>query len=617
MTFATSLRSRLPEIAGIDLRTLALFRVSLASVLLWTLLQRFGDIGAFYTDAGTLPRSWLIDVDGPWRVSVHLANGGAWFAAVLLLVHALAVAALLVGYRTRLAAFVSWALLVSLHNRNPLVLLGGDYLMVCLLFWGLFLPLNARWSVDAALATNPAPSRNLHVSWASFGLIVQVLSVYFFSAIFKNAPEWWPQGTAVYYALHIDYFAAPAGVWLRETLPGLLKPLSYYVYFLELLGPLIAFSPLLTRPLRFIVMLGFMAMHTGFIVLLNIGHFPFVSLASLTVLLGGWFWDWAAVRFDHGRRLRIYYDIDCGFCLKSCLLFRHFLVLPRTEIEPAQNHARARALMEAHYSWVVIDADDVAHTKWHAFVALLRHSLLFRWVAPLASLRLWERPGAAIYDWVARNRDAFGRVTAALLPDRHVSFEVSKGLQRLAGGFVFLVLAWNLATIRTIPFQVFEFVSPPLFLLRLDQGWDMFSPYPSRDDGWWVIPGKLEDGREIDLLHPEREHVSYDKPRYVSQEHGNVRWQTYRLRLFDHQFRHHRLFYARYLCRQWNAEARVGQRLLKLNLVYMLETTQPAGAASPVEQRILWRHECVSPASNSPAKLDSDLGEDAAVDEDR
>lgn len=57
--------------------------------------------------------------------------------------------ALLVGWRTRLAALGCWLLLSSLQVRQPLIYIGGDSILRLLLFWGLFLPLSARLSLNA------------------------------------------------------------------------------------------------------------------------------------------------------------------------------------------------------------------------------------------------------------------------------------------------------------------------------------------------------------------------------------------------------------------------------------------------------------------------------------
>lgn len=582
------------DVFSVDLRSLALFRALLGAVLFVTLLLRFADLSTFYADSGVMPRAWLLMSESPLRWSLHFANGSALFQGLMLAVQCVAALALLFGYRTRLAVVVSWLLLASLNSRNPLVLIGGDYLMVALLFWAMFLPIGARWSVDAALSTAPPPAEHRHLSWAGAALLTQVLAVYFFSAILKSDPVWWPDGTAVYYALSLDRFATPLGQWLREALPWTLQPLTYYVYFLELVGPLLALSPWLQKPLRFAVLCLLVLMHLGFLVFLEVGLFPFVSLTSLIVLLGGWFWDWADRRFDHGRWLKIYYDRDCGFCRKSCVLFVHFLVLRRTEVLPAQDSQRASALMLAQDSWVVIDAEDVAHTKWDAWVALLRHSLLFGWAWRLAAWRGWQRPGNAVYDWVGRHRDAFGLVTAALLPERAVRFEAPRWTQVAAAVALASILLWNLASIRVMPDAAFRVLSSILYVARLDQFWDMFAPFPGRDDGWYVVPGRLVNGTEVDVRHPERGAVTYAKPEYVTDEIKNFRWQAYEIRLYDPRFRHHRLAYARYLCRQWNRDVTGDQRLESLRIVYLLERTPPPGQQPAIEQIVLWRHNCLA-----------------------
>ena len=96
-----------------------------------------------------------------------------------------------VGWHTRIATAVSWALLVSLHARNPwLASMGGDALLRLFLFWGMFLPLGARLSLDArrepALARAPAQ----YVSAATVALLGQVCLVYFATGAQKSGELW-------------------------------------------------------------------------------------------------------------------------------------------------------------------------------------------------------------------------------------------------------------------------------------------------------------------------------------------------------------------------------------------------------------------------------------------
>jgi predicted DCC family thiol-disulfide oxidoreductase YuxK len=586
----------LRDVFATDLRTLALFRVALGGVLLGTLLQRFGDVAAFLSDDGVLPRDAVAGAANAWGWSLHFVDGSATAQALLLGLHCVCALALIFGSRTRLAALLCWVLLASLDARNPLILSGADQLLVCLLFWSLFLPLGARYSVDAALATTAPPADHRHVSVAGAALLVQVLSVYFFSALLKSDAAWWPDGTAVGLALELDRFTTPAGHWLRDNASWAMRPLTFYVYFVELLGPVLALSPWGTQRLRHVVLLLLAAMHVGFIVFLSVGPFPFVSLASLTVLVGSRFWQARAQAIEKKGRLppKIFYDRDCAFCLKTCRLMREFLVLPDAEIAPAQDRVRTEKLMQANFSWVVIDAGDVAHLKWSAFVALLRASPVFAWLGGLFSARWLVPAGDAAYDFVGRHRNRFGRAFAALSPGRAVRFMPGRASQAAAGLALALVLLWNLASVGALPIAVAQALSPTLYRLRLDQMWSMFAPYPSLDDGWFVIPGELEDGSAVDVRKPG-EPLSYAKPASVLADIRNARWQSYEARLYLKHYRDFRVHYARYLCRDWNRSAPAGRRLESLDIVYLLERTRRDGSTEPPEQVVLWRHECRAP----------------------
>src|SRR6476469_7410511 len=206
-------RSKLEELFGLDLRSLAVFRIGIALLLLTDLFIRSGDLVAHYTDAGVLPRSLLTEElwkPGYW--SIHAISGQPLVQALIFLLAGGMALALLVGYQTRLAAIASWVLIVSLHNRNPALLFAADDVLRALLFWCMFLPLGAYYSIERALNTSTKPLPKRILSGATLALTLQICFVYWFSAAFKTtSPIWWPQGDAVYYALSFDQYATHFG----------------------------------------------------------------------------------------------------------------------------------------------------------------------------------------------------------------------------------------------------------------------------------------------------------------------------------------------------------------------------------------------------------------------
>src|SRR5918998_185013 len=205
-------RAKLVEVFGADLRSLAAFRMVLAALVLADLASRAPDLYAHYTDRGVLPRSILLqEALNRWQVSLNLMSGELYVQALLFGVAALAALALLVGYRTRLMTVIVWVLLLSIQARNPLILNSGDTLLRMLLFWGMFLPLGAHWSVDRALKAAPSRLSMHFLSLATVGLFMQIAFVYWFTAILKSGPAWRVDGTALYYALSIEEWVTPIG----------------------------------------------------------------------------------------------------------------------------------------------------------------------------------------------------------------------------------------------------------------------------------------------------------------------------------------------------------------------------------------------------------------------
>ena len=599
------------KIFGIDLRTLALFRVATAVMLIADLVMRARDLTAHYSDFGILPRTALIGEFGIWLPSFHLMSGSAKVQAILFLAAGIIALALLIGYRTRWATVLSWVFLLSLQARNPAVSQGADLLLRLLLFWAMFLPLGARYSVDAALDRRVADEPNAYFSIATLALQIQVISVYFFTALLKTSDAWIPDGTAVYYALHLDYLATPFAVWLRQF-PVLLQGLTYFVWCLEIVTPALMFSPVFHIPLRLAGMALLIAMHIGFFLCMEIGIFPFVSIASLLVFTPGWVWDRLEERIRRSERrgLAMYYDRPCEFCRKVCLLLRTFLILPDTPIKPAQDDAEIYTEMQAHDSWVVVDRDGSRHVRWDAIALVFRRSPLFRPLGMVFGTRAMRKAGDRIYETVARNRGRLAEWSAVALPYRDQSIHPSLAANAVIGVLLVLVVAINIRTLPNVRYRLPDALEGIKGTLRLSQKWEMFAPAPSRADGWYVVRGETASGGVVEVLHDRAGEPDWTRPKYLSREYPTYRWRKYLIALKNDNFAKYRPYYARYLCRTWNRGHPRADQLVELSIYFNYEVVPREYLPRQTTRKLLYVHQCNAPQARD-ATPDLDAGTDA------
>lgn len=278
---------------AIDLRTLAFFRVALAGMLIWDLFDRARTLRMLYTDDGVLSRDALLSLYGQsmqWT-TLHFVTGQSVLAQGLMFGLAGVIAiALMVGYRTWWATFLSWVLLVSLDRRLPHAAgIGSDYIMRLMLFWSLFLPLGARWSLDQ-LRDRTQPVANPLRNFATAAILLQVCYVYWFTAIWKLYPDWL-EGTAVGHAMRLDAYARPLGQFLGEQ-ESITVLLTYAALATEAFIPLIALSPFANSLCRWLAIIAMFGLHLGIAASMYIGLFPYVSMVSWLLFMPTSFWDW-------------------------------------------------------------------------------------------------------------------------------------------------------------------------------------------------------------------------------------------------------------------------------------------------------------------------------------
>ena len=276
---------------AVDLRSLALYRISLALILIYDLVvQKLPHVRMLYTEQGVMPSVGLDRIFGSsfkWTTLHYWSDDFVVSQQLMLLVALLAAVALLVGYRTWIALFLSWLLFVSLNRRLPLSGSGADTTLRILMFWSLWLPLGHRFSIDSVRRQTSVSSS--HVSVATAGFILQLCYIYWFTAIYKLQPDWL-NGSAIGHSLRLDFIVTPFGRWL-EQFDNFTVLLTYMTLLGEAFLPMLLFTPVLTVPARLLVIFAMFSFHIGIALCMNLGFYPAAMLAGWLVLLPTEAWD--------------------------------------------------------------------------------------------------------------------------------------------------------------------------------------------------------------------------------------------------------------------------------------------------------------------------------------
>ncbi len=285
------IKYKIREIFELDLRSLALFRILLGLIILIDLFSRSFNLKAHYSDSGILPRAFLLDkISTTWDISINLISGRVEVQAIIFIISAISALLLILGFKTRTMIVICWFFQMSLEARNPMIINGADRLLRLLLFWSMFLPLNAYFSIDKyKIGIDNNPKINVS-SLATFALIFQILYLYSFSAVLKHNPIWYVDGTALYYAFSLKQITYPLADYLLNF-PQLLKSMTFYSIGLEVFGPLLVLIPFYNKYFRNLAIFLFVTFHLGINLCLDIGLFSPISICAWLALIPSNNWN--------------------------------------------------------------------------------------------------------------------------------------------------------------------------------------------------------------------------------------------------------------------------------------------------------------------------------------
>ena len=588
------------EILGIDYRSLALLRVVLAIIVIIDLCMRATDLTAHYTDSGVLSRfDYVNAISNKFFISFHLANGTETFQIILFGMHFILGCLLFLGYRTRIVTILIFAFTVSLHARNPLILNGGDDILRLLLFWSIFLPIGANWSVDSAMNTLKRPTDNYHFSVASVGLILQVLIVYWFTFLFKNHPVWMNDYSAVHYILNAEIFVSSLGLILA-TKQSILPFLTASSLWLELIGPFLVFIPWFNKYWKLIILSTFCLMHLGFAIFMSLGLFPYISIMSWIIFIPAIFWNKLSVFGNRllGETIVIYCGKNTSVTYKIALLCRSFLSFRKLQIKEVTSNKAAELGVKENRQIFVLEDEKKLYYGFDATKILVKKSPLVTILGFWLPKGIREALFSEIYEFIGYTKYLLVLLVSKL-GFHEYKFSISKLGAILSGIAIIYIIFWNMGTLKVRYESMSLFATAPSVVympghsLHLYQIWNLFAPYPIMDDGWYVIDGELMNGEKVDVYNESIGEVNWDKPDVVSSTYENNRWRKYLTSIRRKPNSSQMQNYAKYLCRNWNQSHSIDDRLNRFEIYFMLELSKPPGeSVNEIIKTPIWSHWC-------------------------
>jgi len=418
----------------------------------------------------------------------------------------------IVGYKTRFFTFCLLLLHISFNFRNYLILDGGDCVLINLLIWSLFLPINRRLSIDSFL--NEKESREeCSSSLISFIFIMQIVFIYFTSAILKVGH--WETGEALYYALSLEAYNRPFTGELLNY-PNLLKFSSFYVFYLEKYLWLFLFIPFYQKFFRYLTVCLFMSFHCGIIIFMDIGLFPFIGILAWVPLLPGSFWS-----FFKLKKRKIF---------KVSLEGKHGLQEKVKEFNQKVFGSAVSIEKNAELSISIKKfTDQFCLDYGEKILTNLKVSNLYKFLYKLK-----------IKKYLNKSEPRFD-----------LSF-ISRARMILLIFLSVLLLALNLHIMKVVKV-------PKVFLnlarqIHFEQNWVMFTVLEEYD-GWGVAMGITKRGETINLIN-QNQNV-WEKPESVLNYYGGIRWVKFHSKLKEKSyegFTYNQLtkLYLNYLGQKWN-----------------------------------------------------------------
>ncbi len=568
-----------------DPRALGIFRICLGLLSMYDVIRRVPYLDTFYSNEGVLSNHFTL-FSAPYKYSFSAlymcstpAEAGLFFAFSLI-----CLACFTVGYRTTLFHLLSMACIISIHARNTLLENGGDVVLNIWWVWTFFLPLGARFSVDALrkslsdgadrsppqLKSSTTGSTSAIRSLAVFMVLWQLVVIYLFNTLHKSG-QTWMDGTAIALTLYQDRINTPLTIWFRDGFPLIVSQImTWGTLVIEGMAPVLLLTPIFTKWARRVAFLSLTSLHLGILLLTDVGLFSPVMIVAYLIFLHP---DDISLIKSSLRRLagppiRVWYDDGCGVCFR---LARIGSRLDRLELVQWHGSStsveRPRELDEERFAEVtqrsILVECQASGERYEDGLAVARIACAL----PILRLVAWVA-------WVPGIRQMLDGAYRALAARRHrISEWLGYGVCQLAPVQLSgddaapeqpMALFWRRARVTVgtvVMLTIFAATTSQLIMEnrwikrqgvkinqpewakavvqygRIFQGWSMFAPNAPDRDGWIIIDVELPDGTRID---PQTGRAPVFIPATYPIMKWDQFWGSYSMRIAAGRNRRHR-----------------------------------------------------------------------------
>lgn len=473
-------------------------------------------------------------------------------------------------------------------------------------------------------------TKNLILNLGTTVAVFQVFCLYFYAHYMKTGKPWTDDFTAAFYALKLDFFRLPLGDFFLNF-PLALKFLTWAVRKWQFWGALCLIVPIPTtlptlhQYLRLFGCLGFFFMHLAFGLCLRLGTFFWISITGVFLLLPPVFWD------------DILFPVLDNMFSTSLTIIKYPSTHFSSYSPQSSNHF-------VDHTWFLTDVEGKNWSGFHAWVKIMKLSpILFPigWICGLSFVFPNIETLVVIYNKLEnyqKVRTTSTNTQQGETEEKYDFFDDEENMRPIIpkyprkkssihwkslGSSLLLSMGalltlWFIIYSNEITIERFAYTplpEPPESMINfyahvdLLQSWAMFAPQPPDSHWYYVMEGKLNNEKVIDLWKKENlflweggndwnnnESISWDQPSPFAASIGSHRWFKFYENGINLSSRNTAILpsFGSWICRKWNQKhgSSKGNKLQTFKIWILFQEQFIDGSRGNAEKQLLWHHIC-------------------------